>query len=133
MGETFADVVLVAKDRRVKARLLVDTGAVYSWIRAETLHTLGVEPVREMSFETIEGKLAKRKIGFIELECDGERAPTVVVFGKDRDGEVLGLHALEGLAMEVDPVNRKLRKLQAVKALQATQAFSPQGEFSSEG
>lgn len=47
----------------------------------------------------------------------GQKAPTIVVFAEKKDSEVLGLHALEGMALEVDRVNRKLRKSKAIKAL----------------
>jgi predicted aspartyl protease len=32
-----------------------------------------------------------------------ERATTIVVFAEDGDTEVLGVYALEGLGLEVDP------------------------------
>ena len=36
----------------------------------------------------------------------GEKATTVVVFADEGDGKVLGVHALEGLGFEVDPVTK---------------------------
>jgi len=117
MGETFAEVILRNNSKQIKKKLLVDTGATYSWIDAKVLKTLGVEPAVERTFETIEGKFIKRKICFIDIECLGEKAPTAVVFAIGKDSEVLGLHALEGLALEVDPVNRRLKKSRAIKAL----------------
>ncbi|MDI6641046.1 MAG: retroviral-like aspartic protease family protein, partial [Elusimicrobiota bacterium] len=96
MGETFADVKLIANNKQIKKRLLVDTGATYSWIKEKALKELGVRPVRKEKFETIKGKLIPKKVGFVEVECMGERAPTVVVFATRKDSEVLGLHALEG-------------------------------------
>lgn len=51
------------------------------------------------------------------VECLGRRATTVVVFALERDSEVLGLHALEGLGLEVDPVTRQLREAEAILAL----------------
>lgn len=52
----------------------------------------------------------------------GRRATTAVVFAEESDNEVLGLHALEGLRLEVDPVSGQLREVEAVLALQATLA-----------
>ncbi|MDI6814681.1 MAG: hypothetical protein QMC90_01145 [Dehalococcoidales bacterium] len=46
----------------------------------------------------------------------GRRAPTVIVFAKGRNSVVLGLHALEGLALEVDPIRGEVRKVKAIKA-----------------
>ena len=40
-----------------------------------------------------------------------------MVFAEERDNEVLGLHALEGLGLEVDPVTRELRESESIPAL----------------
>lgn len=44
-------------------------------------------------------------------------ATTVVVFAEDGDYEALGLHALEELRLEVDPVAKQLREVEAVLTL----------------
>lgn len=117
MGQTFGDVRLISNGQRVEKKLLVDTSATYSWIKASDLKSLGVKPSRVQEFETIEGRVVRKKIGEVEIECLGNRAHTVVVFAGTRDAEVLGLHALEGLALEVDPVHRTLKKSKVLKAL----------------
>jgi predicted aspartyl protease len=116
MDETIVDVVLKANDRKTKARLLVDTGSAFTWVRAGTLRQLQLEPTDEDTFETIDGRLVRRKLGFLEVECAGRSAPTLVVFARKSDSEVLGLHALEGLRLELDPVRGELRKIKAVRA-----------------
>ena len=63
-------------------------------------------------------KIVKRKIGQIEeIECLGRKTATWVIFAKRNDCEVLGLHALEGLRLEIDPYRTQLRKRKAIKAL----------------
>jgi len=47
----------------------------------------------------------------------GKRATTVVVFAEESDNEVLGLHALEGLVLKVDPVSRQLREIEVILAI----------------
>lgn len=116
MGETYAEVKLSANKKEVTKKLVVDTGSTFSWIRTETLQRLEVKPTDKVRAETIEGRRVIREISFVEIECLGRRAPTVVVFAKSRDSEVLGLHALEGLMLEVDPVRGELRKVRAIKA-----------------
>ncbi len=116
VGETYAEVLLKNNGKTVGARLLVDTGATYTWIHEHALRRLGVRPIRTQRFETIEGRLVKKSLGTVWIECLGQTAPTLVVFARAKDGEVLGLHALEGLALEVDPIHRTLRRLKAVKA-----------------
>jgi predicted aspartyl protease len=117
MGETYADVKLISNGREIKKRLLVDTGATYSWISSKTLKQLGIKPVDKEELETIEGKIIKRDIAFVEMECLGRRGPSGVIFATGKDAEVLGLHALESLRLEVDPFRHKLKKSRAIKAL----------------
>lgn len=40
------------------------------------------------------------------------------MFAENSDAEVLGLHALEGLGLEVDPVNKRLKEAEAILALE---------------
>ena len=68
-------------------------------------------------FRTIEGRVIEREIGEAVTECLGERATTIVVFAEDEDAEVLGIYSLEGLRLKVDPVTRRLRKVEALLAL----------------
>jgi len=117
MGETYAEVVLIENGKKLKKRLLVDTDATFSWISEKYLKKLGVKPTGIEELETIEGRIVKRNIGFLEVECMGRIAPTVVIFARGKDSEVLGLHALEGLRLEVDPYRHSLKKSRVIKAL----------------
>ncbi len=117
MGETFAEIILRANGKEYKKRILVDTGATFSWIDSKILKRLGVKPVDIEEFETIEKRIVKRKIGFVEIECYGRRGPTGVVFAKRGDSEVLGLHALETLRLAVDPYRQRLKKSKTIRAL----------------
>lgn len=47
----------------------------------------------------------------------GEEATTIIVFAEEGDVEVLGIYALEGLGLEVDPATKELRKSEAILAL----------------
>jgi len=97
--------------------LLVDTGLTYTWIDGGFLRGLGIVPTRRRRFETIEGRRAERRLGEAVVEYEGEAATTVVVFGRRTDAQVLGVHALEGLGLAVDPERKRLRKLPTVLAL----------------
>ncbi|MEM4311153.1 MAG: hypothetical protein QXX95_02050 [Nitrososphaerales archaeon] len=46
-----------------------------------------------------------------------EKATRMVVFAERGDAEVLGVYALEGLGLKVDPITRQLRKVEALLAL----------------
>jgi len=41
-------------------------------------------------------------------------ATTIVVFAKEDDAEVLGVRALEGLGLRVDPSTKELRRADAI-------------------
>jgi clan AA aspartic protease len=98
-------------------RLLVDTGATYSWVPRKILEKLSVKPSRRMRFKTIRGDVVERDVEHVLVEYEGEEAPTVVVFAEDGDESVFGLHGLESLGLEVDPVTRQVRKSEALLAL----------------
>lgn len=46
--------------------------------------------------------------GQVWAEIDSERVVTAVVFGDDHAPPLLGAYTLEGLALAVDPVERRL-------------------------
>jgi len=56
-------------------------------------------------------------VGEAIREYAGDRATRMVVFAELGDAEVLGVDALEGLGLEVDPVTRELRKAASLLAL----------------
>ncbi|OYT52983.1 MAG: hypothetical protein B6U76_09115 [Desulfurococcales archaeon ex4484_217_2] len=97
--------------------MLVDAGSMYTWIKRGRLERLGIRPMGRRRFRTMENRIIEREIGEAVIECLGRRATTIVVFAEERDNEVLGLHALEGLGLEVDPVTKQLREVEAILAL----------------
>jgi len=103
-------------ERCLELELLVDTGSTYTWVRRKKLEELGIKPMSRRRFRTIEGRIIERFVGEAIIECLGERATCIVVFAEDKDAEVLGVTALENLALEVDPMTRQLRKSEAVLA-----------------
>lgn len=120
MGHTYADIRLCnPRDptRCLELRLLVDTGSTYTWVKREKLAALGIEPMTRWKFRTIDGRIVEREIGEAVIECLGERATRIIVFAEDDDAEVLGIDALEGLRLEIDPTTRQLKKVEALLAL----------------
>lgn len=94
---------------RTYLEVLVDTGAVYSIVPGNLLHELGVEPLARKVFKTADGRSVERLLTDVTLFYNGEQGATRVIFGESNDAAVLGLHALETLGLEVDPVNQQLR------------------------
>jgi hypothetical protein len=78
-------------------------------IPATLLQELGIRPLVRKAFKTADGRAVERELGDVMLYYNGEQGPTRVIFGEPEDAAVLGLHALETLGLEVDPVNRQLR------------------------
>lgn len=95
--------------RRTAVELVVDTGAVYSIIPASTLRELGVQPKARKTFRTADGRTIERVFGDASFVYDGEEGISRVIFGEENDATVLGVHALEALGLQVDPVTGELR------------------------
>ena len=85
-----------------------DTGAAYSWISMARLDPLGVQRVRRLQFQTIEGHTVERDLAAVFLSADGFTGGDNVVVAESGDLEVLGAHSLESLGLAVDPVHKKL-------------------------
>lgn len=101
----------------MELELLVDTGSIYTWIKSDKLLSLRIKPMDKGKFRTIENKIIEREIGEAIIECMDKKATTIVVFAKEKDNEVLGLYALEGLRLEVDSLTKQLKEFKAILAL----------------
>jgi predicted aspartyl protease len=122
MGHTTAAVKICNPQdgtKCVETELIVDTGSTYTWIKRERLEAIGVKPSKARKFRTMEGKTIEREVGEAVIECLGERAMGIVVFAERDDVEVMGVVALESLALEVDPVTQRLKKAESLLALTA--------------
>ena len=89
-------------------QMMVDTGSEYSWIAETLLAQIGVAPVRIDRFETADGRILERRVGFAMLHAGGRSAPSVVVFAQPGDMVLLGAHGLEGLNLRVDLGRKEL-------------------------
>ena len=119
MGHTTAKVTLHSPDMSTSEQidLLVDTGSTYTWVSMDVLKRLNVEAKIDRKFKTIDGRLLERKVGEVLIEYMNEKATRMVVFADKGDAEVLGVDALEGLGLEVDPITKQLKKAEALLAL----------------
>ena len=95
-------------ERRDLVDVLVDTGSEYNWLPTALLLELGVVPVRIDRFETADGRVLEREIGFALLYAGGRSTATIVVFAQEGDMVLLGAHGLEGMNLRVDLVRREL-------------------------
>ena len=120
VGHTYAKINLYSihhPPKSIELKLIVDTGSTYTWVRRDKLTELEIKPFTKRNFRTIKGELIKREVGEAIVEYMNEKATTIIVFAEEEDMEVLGVHALEGLGLEVDPTTGELRKSEAILAL----------------
>jgi predicted aspartyl protease len=111
MGTFFTDVQIASPrraDRRETVKLLVDSGSVYTWISANVLRELGVQPTDRRRVVTIEGRTTERGLAEILITLEGRTLHTLCLFGEPGDLEVLGAYTLEGFGLAIDPVQRRL-------------------------
>jgi len=95
-------------NRRDLTDVMVDTGSEYNWIPAEILADLGVAPVRVDRFETADGRVLEREVGFALIYAADRSAAAAVVFAQPGDLVLLGAHGLEGLNLRVDLGRKEL-------------------------
>ena len=88
--------------------VMVDTGSEYNWIPREVLEQLGVDPERDESFETVDGRILPRRVGFARIFAGGRSAITAVVFAEPGDMVLLGAVGLETLNLRIDLGRKEL-------------------------
>ena len=88
--------------------VMVDTGSEYNWISDELLTELVVTPVRVDRFETADGRILERPVGFAVLFAGGRSTATVVVFAGPGEMTLLGAIGLEGMNLRIDLARREL-------------------------
>src|SRR5580704_11503333 len=99
-------------DRKKSAevpRMLVDTGAEFTWISAETLKNIGVKrEKKDYTFVMANGQEITRAVGFAILHVAGTLTIDEVIFGEAGDLQILGASSLEGMNLRVNSRAKKL-------------------------
>ena len=95
-------------DRRELVNVMVDTGSEYNWIPRSILEALGVEVNRTERFETADGRVLVRDIGFALVSAAGRTMASVVTFAEPGDLTLLGAIGLESLNLRIDLARREL-------------------------
>lgn len=88
--------------------VMVDTGSEYNWMPESLLAEIGIMPVRMERFETADGRILDRPIGFAFIFAHGWSAPAIVVFAQAGDTTRLGANGLRGMNLKVDFARREL-------------------------
>ena len=114
-------------ERWESVEALVDTGASFTWLPRDLLERLGVRPELRRQFETADGRVVERGMGWTMSRWDGETVPTLVVFGDEGSSALLGAYTLEGFLLAPDPVNQRLIRVRGL-----AMAFRPASAAHSE-
>ena len=98
-----------AKKAAVVPKLLVDTGSEFTWVPAEVLERIGVEPVKkDLQMQMANGQIITRTVGYAILRVDKFETIDEVVFAQKGDLALLGSRAMEGMNLQVDARRKRL-------------------------
>lgn len=117
MGVTYVPVTLraAAGRRRVRARMLVDSGAVYSLLPPRTWQRLKLKPKRKELFQLADGSTVERQVSECVVGYGRAEAHSPVILGEPGDDQpLLGAVTLETLGLMLDPFSRRLRPMRLV-------------------
>lgn len=90
-------------------KMLVDTGAEFTWIDAETLKNIGVQREKKVyTFVMANGQHITRAVGFAIIRVGDALTTDEVIFGEPGDLQILGARSLEGMNLRVDSRAKKL-------------------------
>ena len=90
-------------------RMLVDSGAEFSWIPERILQEAGVTVAKkDQRFLTADGKTVTRSMGYAFLRSSGFETVDEVVFAGPGDLTILGARTLEGFGAVVDAGKKRL-------------------------
>jgi predicted aspartyl protease len=90
-------------------KLLVDSGAEFTWINADRLQKIGVKrEKKDYPFVMANGQHITRSVGFAIIHVGDALTTDEVIFGEPGDLEILGARSLEGMNLRVDSRAKKL-------------------------
>jgi predicted aspartyl protease len=95
-------------NQRTLSDVMVDTGSEYNWIPREVLEALDVVAERAEAFETADGRVLTRQVGFARIFAADRSGITAVVFAEPGDMVLLGAHGLESLNLRIDLGRKEL-------------------------
>jgi clan AA aspartic protease len=84
---------------------LVDTGATHTMVPGSVLRGLGLAPTRRFPFVLADGRRVELEMTEAPVRYGDVGVTTLIVFGEEGTGALLGAYTLEGLGLAVDTVN----------------------------
>src|SRR5437762_5436395 len=99
-------------DRKKSAevpKMLVDTGAEFTWINAGTLKKISVKrEKKDYTFVMANSQQITRAVGFAIIRVGDALTTDEVIFGEPGVLQILGARSLEGMNLRVDAGSKKL-------------------------
>ena len=90
-------------------KMLVDSGAEFTWINGETLKSIGVKrEKKDYTFVMANGQHNTRAAGFAIIRVGDALTVDEVIFGEPGDLQILGARSLEGMNLRVDSRAKRL-------------------------
>ena len=87
---------------------LVDKGATYTVLPRDVLDNLGIQAIETVSFELADDRIVEYEVGEARVRLDGRERTTLVVFGPEGTGPLLGATTLRLFNLAVDPAQERL-------------------------
>lgn len=98
----------LAGQQFTEVETLVDSGSTYTSIPGSLLTRLGVQPTGRRDLRQADERIVQRQVGHARFRLNGDEVITLVVFGRENAGPLLGAMTLEAFGLAVDPVNQHL-------------------------
>lgn len=93
----------------------VDSSAFYTQVPASVLHDLGVEAIDRAIFVMADGSRVESELGNVRIRIDGRENWTICVFAEEGTPALLGAYALEAFLLGVDPVAKRLIRVEGMR------------------
>lgn len=102
------------RQRSWEGEFLVDTGAYDSLVPRRHLEAIGLAPEGTRTYRLADGRPLSFDTALARFELMGEFAGATVLFADDDATPLLGVVALEALALQVDPTRQQLMPVPAL-------------------
>ncbi len=117
MGHILVQVDLAWK-KRIRLKMLVDTGATHSVLPIDVARRLGIpKSPRKVKVELADGTRKEMGLGTVLVRLLGREAGDTVVIGPKGIEPLLGVEALEALGLSLDPRRGTLKPSRSRGAL----------------
>ncbi len=93
---------------------MVDTGASDTVLPQDVLRQLGITPVDRFTYSLADETIVEYDVGETRVRLYGRERTTLVVFGPESTGPLLGATTLQLFNLAVDPTRERLMPVPAL-------------------